>query len=169
MRSVWLIGMMGSGKSAVASGIAVALGLIAVDTDEQVAQRMGCSIAELWGSVGEAAFRDMEAARIEDLADKQGLVIATGGGAVLRPANVAAMKRSGLVVWLEAPAEVLATRVGGAGGRPLLEGESTPDRFDEILAEREHAYRSAADVRIDTTIGSVEAVVDAVAKTWNRS
>lgn len=169
MRSVWLIGMMGSGKSAVAAGIAEALGLTAVDTDEQVAQRMGCSIAELWGSVGEAAFRDMEAARIEDLADQQGLVIATGGGAVLRPANVTAMKRSGLVVWLEAPADVLAARVGSTGGRPLLEGKLMPDRFDELLAERERVYRSAANVRIDTTIGGVAEVVDAVVAAWNRS
>lgn len=169
MRSMWLIGMMGSGKSAVASGIAEALGLSPVDTDEQVARRMGCSVAELWGSVGEAAFRDMEAARIEDLADQEGLVIATGGGAVLRQANVAAMKRSGLVVWLEAPAEVLATRVGGTGDRPLLEGESTPDRFDEILAEREEAYLAAAHVRIDTTTGGVEEVVDAVVAAWHGS
>ena len=169
MRSMWLIGMMGSGKSAVASGIAEALGLSPVDTDEHVARRMGCSVAELWGSVGEAAFRDMEAARIEDLADQEGLVIATGGGAVLRSANVAAMKRSGLVVWLEAPAEVLAARVGGTGGRPLLEGDTSPDRFDEILAQREQVYRSAADVRIDTTTGGVEDVVSAVVAAWNRS
>jgi shikimate dehydrogenase len=79
------------------------------------------------------------------------------------------MKRSGLVVWLDAPAEVLAARVGGTGGRPLLEGDTSPDRFDEILAQREQVYRSAADVRIDTTTGGVEDVVSAVVAAWNRS
>lgn len=169
MRSVWLIGMMGSGKSSVASGIAAALGLSAVDTDEQVAERMGCSIAELWGSVGEAAFRDMEAARIEALSGEQGLVIATGGGAVLRDENVAAMKRSGLVVWLEAPAAVLASRIGHEVDRPLLSTEASPNRLDEILSERFEAYQSAADVRIDTSVGDIQDVVDDVVAAWKGS
>lgn len=169
MRSVWLIGMMGSGKSAASSGVADALGLSPVDVDHEVAERMGCSIGELWGTLGEAAFRDMEAARIEELAQQEGLVVATGGGAVLRPTNVVAMKNSGLVVWLEAPPEVLAARVGGDRGTPLLQGESGPDRIGEILDERKEAYLAAADARVDTTTGGVEDVVKAVVAAWNRS
>ena len=122
---LWLIGMMGSAKSAVRSRLALRLGRTHYDTDTEVASRTGCSIAELWGEQGEAAFRSMEAAAIDRLADADAAVISTGGGAVLNEHNVAQMRKSGFVVWLSAPPEVLARRVGDGTKRPLLDGEPT--------------------------------------------
>lgn len=169
MTSIWLVGMMGAGKSAVAEAVAARLGMEAVDTDSLVAARMGCSVAELWGSVGEEAFRDMEAVQIKELAGASDRVIATGGGAVLRTDNVRAMKASGLVVWLDAPIALLAERIGDGSGRPLLAAGSPHRTLAALAAQREEVYAAAADVRIDTAGLDVDEVSELVVGVWTAS
>ena len=153
MGNLWLIGMMGSGKSTVGKRIADASDREFVDVDSVVADRTGRPIAAIFEEQGEAAFRRLESAEIERLSRERGpgdagRVIATGGGAVLDPADVEAMRRSGVVVWLDGPADVLAGRIAGEH-RPLLAGTDVESRLAEILVARHNLYRRAAHFRID--------------------
>ena len=168
-RHLWLIGMMGSGKSATARLIAERWHVSALDTDDEVAARTGCSIAEFWGERGEQAFRDMETAAVRRLAAGPPGVVATGGGAVLNPANLAEMTSSGAVVWLIAPARILSERVRDGSGRPLLETDGSASRLNEILSERGGIYESAADVVVDTSEFGVEGVADRIEEWWTAS
>ncbi len=167
--NIWLIGMMGSGKTSVAMSLAERLGLTPIDTDELIADRMGCSVGELWGRRGEQAFRDLEAAEVARLADRTGMVVATGGGTVLRADNVAAMRGSGLVVWLSAPATVLAGRVGNGTGRPLLADQDPLRQLRALATQRERAYSAAAHEVVNVGDKDVDQVVDEVAELWNAS
>jgi shikimate kinase len=166
---IWLIGMMGAGKTAVGRELASRLGLDFADTDAEVVARTGCSIAHLWGERGEAAFRDMERAALRHLADRDPAVIATGGGAVLDPDNVATMRRSGLVVWLTATDATLARRVGDATTRPLLDAGDSRAQLAAILEERLPDYTNAAHHAVSTegvTTAEVAAIIEAL---WNAS
>ncbi len=170
MGFLWLIGMMGAGKSAVGREVARRAGVEFVDTDEEVAARAGCSIGELWGSRGEQAFRDLEAAQVERLADSGPCVVATGGGAVLRPESIEAMRRSGTVVWLQADPVELAARVEAeAEQRPLLAGAEAETELARILAERTPLYRQAAHHVVATGGRPPVEVAELVAKLWIES
>lgn len=152
MGDLWLVGMMGSGKSTVGRSIAATTGRPFFDVDSMVEERAGKSVAGIVEEQGEAAFREMEGAEIRCLSGGSapgaiGRVIATGGGVVLDPAAVEAMRRSGVVAWLDAPAGVLAGRIGGEG-RPLLVGTDVASRLAQILAGRRSLYHQAAHYRI---------------------
>lgn len=162
---MWLIGMMGSGKSTVGALAAERLGVPFHDTDRMVEESAGMSIAELWRSKGEAVFRDMETAMLA--AVPPGGVAAAGGGAVLREANREVIARSDVVIWLRCGPDELARRTGVGDDRPLLagggDGESTLQR---ILAERAPLYEALSTHQIDTTGRSVERVVSEVVGSW---
>ena len=147
--NLWLIGMMGSGKTTVGRLVAVGAELPFHDVDLIVQQRLGTSIPDLWEREGEDAFRAIEASVVSELASGQGAVISTGGGAILRKSNRRAMRRSGTVVWLQAPASVLAGRVGGSLERPVL-GGGGEDRLAELLESRHHAYEAVAHHTVNT-------------------
>ena len=169
MAHLWLIGMMGSGKSAVGAAAAKRLGLPFVDTDEEVASRTGSSIAQLWGERGEQAFRDMETAAIRRAAQDQPSVVATGGGVVLSDDNVEAMRSTGVVAWLEASPAVLASRVRPGPSRPLLSDTGSEADLVALLGERETKYREAADHVVSTDGRSVAAVASEVEGLWKPS
>jgi shikimate kinase len=159
---------MGSGKSSSGRLAASNLGVSFSDTDEVVARRMGCSVAQLWGDLGEAAFRDMEKVALGGLADSDG-VVATGGGVVLDEENRRTLVNSGKVVWLEASPAVLAVRLEGAEGRPLL---LLPDSDRESvlarqLTERADLYAEVASHRIATDKLTVAQVADRIEEIWN--
>ena len=166
MGNLWLIGMMGSGKSTVGRSIAAAEDRRFIDIDSMVEERAGKPIARIVEEQGEAAFREMEGAELRRLSGEPaqgatGRVIATGGGVVLDPANAEAMRRSGVVAWLDAPAAVLAGRIRGVD-RPLLAGAGVASRLAKILAVRRSLYRQAAHYRIDAD-RPVDEVVSGVA------
>jgi len=164
---LWLIGMMGSGKSVVGRTAAARFGMGFTDTDDAVARRIGRTIADFWDEHGEEAFRDIEAAAVAGIAAGSGRVVATGGGVVLRASNVAAMNRSGLVIWLQARPETLARRVAENTRRPLLNTGDPGSRLSELLAERTQHYRAASDATIATDDLELETVVDRVEALWN--
>lgn len=150
--NIVLIGLMGSGKSAVGRDLASTLGRPFIDTDQAVEEAAGRPIPAIFADEGEAGFRAREASVVETAAALDGQVIATGGGAVLAAANREALRRTGLLIWLDAPAEELFRRASlqGVAGRPLLAG---PDPLARILAlqtEREPIYRAAAHHRVAT-------------------
>ncbi len=166
-RNLCLSGMMGAGKTTVAELLGGRLGRRVADTDEELRRWTGSSIPELFEAHGEAGFRDLERQVIEELATFHDLVIALGGGAVLRDDNVASLLLTGVVVHLDAPAEVLVGRLTGDNDRPLLAGGALTDRVTETLAARHARYLEVADVIVDAG-RSPEEVVEEVL-TWAMS
>lgn len=159
--TIVLVGFMGTGKSTVAARLAARLGIERVDLDEAVEHEAGCTIAELFDTRGEAYFRDLESSMLERLlASDQPIVLATGGGAVLREANRAAMLRSGFVAALTASPEQIIARVAGDPSRPLLRGD-VEERVHRLLEERKNAY-DFAHIKIDTTDMTPAEVADRI-------
>lgn len=164
-RTVWLVGMMGAGKSAVGRILAAQLGLPFVDTDTEVERDAGCSIRDLFAREGERAFRTRERAAIERCAGRAA-VVALGGGAMAQPGIPERLAEAGTVVYLKARVETLLARVGDAHDRPLLGGLDEPGRRDGIerLLGRRAAHYERAEVVVETDDRGVEAVADAVVK-----
>ncbi|MGE5559835.1 MAG: shikimate kinase [Chloroflexota bacterium] len=158
-KNVVLIGFMGTGKSAAGRGLARLLGRTFVDTDREVEQRAGMGIADLFALCGERVFRDLEADVVAHLSRRTDLVIATGGGTLLRAESAAAL-RQGVVVALVASPEVILARTRRRP-RPLLSGADPLARIKQLLSEREGLY-DTADIRVDTSALSPAEVAEAI-------
>ncbi len=145
--NVYLIGMMGAGKSAVGRPLAEALGYRFLDADDALKQVAGRTIPEIFATDGEAGFRELETAVLGQIASWHSLVVATGGGVVTRPENWGHM-RQGVVVWLDAPAPLLLQRLrADSTPRPLLQAGDPVARLGELLAQRQPLY-AQADLRV---------------------
>ena len=164
---VFLIGYRGTGKSAVAELLAERLGWDAVDADALIEARAGQNIREIFQREGEAGFRAREAILLEELCGRSNLVIATGGGVILRDENREHLRKSGLSVWLTADASTiwqrLQTDVTTAQRRPNLTVGGLPE-VEELLRVREPLYRACADLTVDTVGRSPEDVADEVCR-----
>jgi len=148
--NIFLVGMMGAGKTTLGRALARKLGREFADTDRALVERTGVPVATIFEFEGEDGFRRREASLLVELAALEGLVIATGGGAVLSQANRELMRSRGTVVYLRARLENLWERTRHDTSRPLL---STPDpraTLADLLARREPLYREAAHVIVDT-------------------
>jgi shikimate kinase len=140
--NLYLIGMMGTGKTTVGQRLAKELGYRFFDTDvliERVAQK---SINELFTEDGEAFFRDLESQVLGEVSACTRSVIATGGGAVLRPVNWSYL-RHGLIIWLDAPISLLIERLAEDNTRPLLKMDNLSLKLETLLAERKSLYQEA--------------------------
>lgn len=142
---------MGCGKSSVGRRLAALTGHRFVDTDELIIQAENRSIAEIFAAVGEESFRDIEEHTVAGLVGVAGIVLATGGGAVLRESNRAAMKKIGAVAWLDADPDALFERASRSQRRPLLQTGNPRETFDTLLESRRAIYEAAADFRLDST------------------
>jgi shikimate kinase len=168
-KNLVLIGFMGVGKSTIGRLCAQRLGYAFRDSDKVIEERTGSPVKEIFAAQGEAAFRALEKAVIAELAAMPGVVIATGGGAVLDPENADRLRASGLVVLLTAPPEAIRERVKDAKSRPMLAG--APDvttRIAELLAERAPYYESAAHYRVETAGRSPWQAASEIADLWRR-
>jgi shikimate kinase len=157
--NIYLVGMMGAGKSTVGRALARRLGREFVDTDRVLVERTGVPVATIFEIEGEAGFRRRESALVEELAARSALVVATGGGVVLDPANRARLHASGTVVYLRASAERLWDRTRRDTSRPLL---ATPDPRGTLLALLEHReplYRECAHLTVDSGPQSASTLV----------
>ena len=146
--NIVLIGMPGSGKSAVGRVLAGKTGKSFADTDQLIVQKAGKSITKIFREDGEAAFRNLESSVIRELSKTGGQIISTGGGAVLRPENITALKQNGRLIWLDRDPENLIP----SGDRPLAD---TEEKMKQLYVEREPVYRAAADETV-TVSGSPE-------------
>ena len=155
MKSIVLSGMMGAGKTTCGCLLAERLGRQLVDTDQAIAREAGKSVADCFAQDGEAAFRRWETELCRRLSGRPDLVISTGGGLVLRPENVSALKRSGVLVFLNRSAEEIYDSIR-TDSRPLAQGGR--EAFLATFALREPVYRAAADVIVDD-FSSEEATV----------
>jgi shikimate kinase len=159
---IFLIGFMGTGKSTVGRMMAAQLGYDFSDLDEVITRAAGCTVAQIFAAEGEAGFRRREAEAVVAAAGMRRAVIATGGGAACREANLAAMLAAGRVVALSAtPAEVLR-RTGSGAGRPLLQGKSDPEGFAAALLAQREPFYARAHHRVDTVGKSPSEVVQEI-------
>ncbi|MFK7897499.1 MAG: shikimate kinase [Myxococcota bacterium] len=135
-RPVYLVGMMGAGKSTIGPALAKRLGRDFVDTDDLIEERAGRSIPEIFAEDGEAYFRRLEQEAI-DAASASAAVVALGGGAFSQPGTAERLRASGIVVFLDAPIELLLSRVGDGASRPLLAGLSHAERQSKLESLRD--------------------------------
>ena len=146
-----LIGFMGCGKSSVGRRLSGLTGHRFVDTDELIVQSEGRNVPEIFSQNGEVYFRDVEQRSLEKLVGICGIILSTGGGLVLRPANRQTLKKIGIVAWLDASPDALFERAMRSGKRPLLQTEDPRKTFDDLLSVRQEVYNLTADFRIDST------------------
>ncbi|MDB4897069.1 MAG: shikimate kinase [Firmicutes bacterium] len=149
--NIVLVGLMGAGKSSVGRILAETLGRPFIDTDALITEGAGCSIPEIFAAEGEAGFRSREAAVVADVAGQDGLVVATGGGVAVSAANREALRRTGVLFWLDAsPAELLRRAAAeGVAQRPLLAGADPLGKLEALAQARAGAYAAAAHHRVD--------------------
>lgn len=146
--NIFLVGMMGAGKTTIGRLLAKRLGRNFVDSDHEIEVRTGVRIPVIFEIEGEDGFRKRESQVLDALAESSGQVIATGGGAVLAEQNRACMKAHGLVIYLAVPPFNLWERTRHDTNRPLLQVENPRKRIEELHAIRDPLYRDAADVVI---------------------
>ncbi|MFM7675639.1 MAG: shikimate kinase [Synechococcus sp.] len=155
--NLYLVGMMGAGKSAVGRPLAEALGYRFLDADTTIEQVAGRAIPEIFAAEGEEGFRRLETAVLDRITGWHSLVVATGGGVVTRPENWGHL-RQGVVIWLDAPAELLLQRLrSDPTPRPLMAGDDPARRLQELLEQRLPLY-DQADLRVRQTGGEPEQV-----------
>ena len=159
LRPIFLVGMMGSGKSTVGRRLAAALGRPFIDADRELEARCGVPIPTIFELEGEEGFRRREAALIDDLTRRDGLVLATGGGAVLLEENRRRLRERGCVVYLNASVQDLWLRLRHDRARPLLRTADPRRRIAELVEARGPLYQACAHLTVLTGRQPVERVV----------
>jgi len=157
--NICLVGMMGAGKTSVGRLLARHLGKTFYDSDHVIEARTGVKIAVIFDLEGEAGFRQREAGVIAELTALSGIVLATGGGVVLDPANRELLKARGTVVYLRASVNELWNRTRHDRNRPLLRTGDPFARLSELHAQRDPLYREVADVVIETGSQNLKTLV----------
>jgi shikimate kinase len=161
--TISLIGLPGSGKSTVGRQLARRLQLPFFDSDHVIEEQLGCTIREFFEREGEASFRDVEEAVIDQLTQKSASILSTGGGVVLRPANRLHLRERGHVIYLNSSPEELYRRLRHDVNRPLLQVPDPLGRLRDLHAVRDPLYRETAHFIIDTGRPSVATLVNMIA------
>lgn len=145
-KNIFLIGFMGCGKSTMARLLAEELHMELVEMDETIEKEENRTINDIFATDGEAYFRDLESQLIVRIADRGGMIVSCGGGAILREENVANMKKNGTIVYLSATPETIYERVRHSTNRPLLNGNMNIEYISQLMSKRVDKYEKAADV-----------------------
>ncbi len=171
-RNVYLIGLMGAGKTTIGKALAKRLGYRFVDSDHEIEARTGVSLPTIFEIEGEEGFRRRETQVIADLASRNAHVVATGGGAVLRPENRQNLEASGFVIYLDVPLSTLYERTRHDKKRPLLQVSDPRRKLRELYAQRDPLYREIADLIVSGSRITVQSVlqmlIKEVGEPWKR-
>lgn len=157
--NIILVGLMGAGKTTVGKILAKHLGRTFFDSDHEIERRTGVKIPLIFELEGEQGFRDRESAVLEELCQLDRIILATGGGAVLREENRNTLKNGGKVVYLRGQVKDLWERTRHDRNRPLLQTADPRARLQELFVQRDPLYREVADIIVDTGNQSVHALV----------
>ncbi len=149
-RNLFLVGLMGAGKTTVGKLLAKHLGKQFIDSDHEIERRTGVKVHLIFELEGEAGFRAREGAIIEELTQQENIVLATGGGAILQAENREALHNRGTVIYLRANVEDLWRRTRHDKSRPLLQTENPRARLQQLLSQRDPLYRETAHLVVDT-------------------
>ena len=155
---------MGAGKTSIGRQLADALGMEFFDSDHEIEARSGATIPWIFDVEGEEGFRRREQAMIDELSQRQNIVLATGGGAVLSEANRNYLKTRGTVIYLSASIDLLLKRTQRDRNRPLLQTENPRARLEELMQTREPLYRDVADIVLETGDNSIRHTVNRIIK-----
>ena len=158
-RNIFLVGLMGAGKTSVGRLLAKDLSMTFVDCDHEIEKRTGVSVSVIFEIEGEEGFRRRESAILRELVQSPNVVLATGGGAVLWPENRAALSENGCVIYLRATIDELWQRTRHDRNRPLLRTDDPRARLADLFEQRDPLYREVADVTIDTGSQSLRNLV----------
>ncbi len=167
-RNLFLVGLMGAGKTTVGRALARRLAKEFRDTDQEIEARTGVRVSTIFEVEGEEGFRRREAETVERLSGLDNLVLATGGGAVLDLRNRDHLKSRGCVVYLHARPAELAKRLGRDRSRPLLQGKDPCVKLEQLYALRDPLYREVADVIMETGRQSASVLVDELLERLDR-
>jgi shikimate kinase len=157
--NIFLVGPMGAGKSTVGRQLGKSLKKQFIDCDKEIENRTGASISLIFDVEGESGFRKREQQILDELTERNDLVLATGGGAVLDELNRSRLMSRGFVVYLNAPLDLLIERTSRDKTRPLLQTENPKQRISELLEQRDPLYRQVADTIVETNRRSARHVV----------
>jgi len=159
---------MGAGKTTIGRHLARSLGCEFIDSDHEIERRTGADIPWIFDIEGEQGFRERERAVIDDLSQRQGIVLATGGGAVLDAGNRRHLVSRGMVVYLRASVDRLAQRTAMDRNRPLLQTDDPVQRLQRLFDERDPLYREIADFIVDTDNRNVSNSVKFIINQFNK-
>jgi shikimate kinase len=152
--NIYLVGLMGAGKTTVGRQLAKRLQRRFLDSDHEIEARTGVRIPVIFEIEGESGFRRRESQVLEELAREPDLILATGGGAVLAPENRKCLRESGIVVYLHAPPDVLYERTRHDRNRPLLQVDDPLAKLRELYGQRDPIYRETAHIVVDSKHGA---------------
>ncbi len=162
MQNVFLVGLMGSGKTTIGRLLARKLGMRFIDSDHEIEARTGATIPWIFEIEGEECFRRREADVIRDLCGQEGIVLATGGGAILNDASRALLRERGTIVYLRASIHSILARTSHDKNRPLLQTADPRRKLEELLAHREPLYAEMAHLVVDTGRPNVQSMVQII-------
>jgi shikimate kinase len=167
--NIYLIGLMGAGKTTIGRQLAKALSLPFYDSDKAIEEQTGVDIPTIFEYEGEEGFRGREQDMIQELTQIKGIVLATGGGAILKEENRQALKENGFVVYLQCSIDKILQRTKRDTQRPLLVTDDPRGRIETLFSEREGYYLSCADFIIETSSMQSKIVVQSILKAYTDS
>ena len=165
--NIYLVGLMGAGKTTIGRQLAKSLTVPFYDSDKAIEDSTGVDIPTIFEFEGEEGFRDREQKMIQQLTQLEGIVLATGGGAILREDNRRLLKENGFIVYLQCSVERILERTRRDTQRPLLKTENPRERIESLFAQREPLYLSCADFKVDTGVMQSKEVVSCILEEYN--
>ena len=160
--NIYLIGLMGAGKTTIGRQLAKALAVPFYDSDKAIEESTGVDIPTIFEFEGEEGFRERERKMIQKLTQIQGIVLATGGGVILRDENRKLLKENGFIVYLQCSVERILERTRRDTQRPLLQTDNPKERLQNLFEQRQSLYLSCADFKIDTGVLKSKTVVNRI-------
>lgn len=167
--NIYLIGLMGVGKTTIGKQLAKALAMPFYDSDRAIEESTGVDIPTIFEFEGEEGFRNREQKMIQKLTQLQGIVLATGGGAILREENRKLLKENGFIVYLHCTVDRILERTRRDTQRPLLRTENPRKRLQQLFEQRQPLYLSCADFKVDTGILKTKTAIKHILEAYNTS